>query len=152
MSITMRQVAGRLITAVPVPFGRDGAIHEAALKRYASWMAKEAIGGVAIWAHTGRGLRLTDGNYCRDRFASAIKLIITGESSGFSISPPAAPSQLSPAEISTPSFCKPAIKLGASTYCNPFKPALRAPSTFSRRSSTNTHDAAGTPAAATAAL
>jgi hypothetical protein len=148
----MSQLAGRLFPAVPVPFGRDGAIREAALKRYANWMANEAIGRVAIWAQMGRGLQLTDGDYCRDRFASAIKLIISGELSGFSIAPPAAPSQLSPAEISTPSFCKPAITLGASTYCNPFKPALRAPSTFSRRSSMNTHDAAGTSAAATAAL
>src|SRR5450755_906734 len=60
MSITMSQLAGRLFPAVPVPFGRDGAIHEAALKRYANWMAGQAIGGVAVWAHTGRGLRLTD--------------------------------------------------------------------------------------------
>jgi 4-hydroxy-tetrahydrodipicolinate synthase len=60
MSITMSPLAGRLFPAVPVPFRRDGAIHEAALKRYANWMAGQAIGGVAIWAHTGRGLRLTD--------------------------------------------------------------------------------------------
>jgi 4-hydroxy-tetrahydrodipicolinate synthase len=62
MSITMSQLAGRLFPAVPVPFGRDGAIHEAALKRYANWMAQQAIGGVAIWAHTGRGLRLSAGD------------------------------------------------------------------------------------------
>jgi 4-hydroxy-tetrahydrodipicolinate synthase len=61
----MSQLAGRLFPAVPVPFRRDGSIHEAALKRYASWMAKEAVGGVAIWAHTGRGLRLTAGDLGR---------------------------------------------------------------------------------------
>lgn len=60
MSITTSQLAGRLFSAVLVPFGRDGGLHEAALKRYANWMADHAIGGVAIWAHTGRGLRHTD--------------------------------------------------------------------------------------------
>jgi 4-hydroxy-tetrahydrodipicolinate synthase len=45
---------------VPVPCQRDVAIHEAALKRYANRMADQAMGGVAIWAHAGRGLRLTD--------------------------------------------------------------------------------------------
>ena len=65
MSITTSQLAGRLFPAVPVPFGRDGALHEAALKRYANWMADHAIGGVAIWAHTGRGLRLSDADLGR---------------------------------------------------------------------------------------
>jgi len=65
MSFTMSQLAGRLFPAVPVPFGRDGAIHEPALKRYANWMAGQTIGGVAIWAHTGRGLRLTDADLVR---------------------------------------------------------------------------------------
>jgi 4-hydroxy-tetrahydrodipicolinate synthase len=65
MSITTSQLAGRLFPAVPVPFGRDGALHEAALKRYANWMADHAIGGVAIWAHTGRGLWLTDADLGR---------------------------------------------------------------------------------------
>jgi 4-hydroxy-tetrahydrodipicolinate synthase len=58
MSITVGQLAGRLIPAVPVPFGPDGSVHASALERYAAWMASQAIGGVAVWAHTGRGLHL----------------------------------------------------------------------------------------------
>jgi 4-hydroxy-tetrahydrodipicolinate synthase len=60
MTISVSQLAGRLIPAVPVPFGRDGAMHVPALERYAAWMAGQPIGGVAVWAHTGRGLRLSD--------------------------------------------------------------------------------------------
>jgi len=48
-----------VIPAVPVPFNRDKAIDIPALGRYARWMAAQRIGAVAVWAHTGRGLRLT---------------------------------------------------------------------------------------------
>ncbi len=58
MSISTEQLAGRLIPAVPVPFGSDGLVHAPALERYAAWMASQPIGGVAVWAHTGRGLHL----------------------------------------------------------------------------------------------
>ena len=58
MSISASQLVGRLIPAVPVPFDRDGRLHELGLERYAAWMAGQAIGGVAVWAHTGRGLLL----------------------------------------------------------------------------------------------
>ena len=60
MTITVSDLSGRLIPAVPVPFGPGGDVHQAGLKLYASWMANRPIGGVAVWAHTGRGLRLTD--------------------------------------------------------------------------------------------
>jgi len=53
-------LAGRLIPAVPVPFDASGVVHEAGLEAYAAWMAKQPVGGVAVWAHTGRGLRLPD--------------------------------------------------------------------------------------------
>lgn len=56
----MEQLDGRLIPAVPVPFTRQGEIHVPSLEGYAEWMAIQAIGGVAVWAHTGRGLRLSD--------------------------------------------------------------------------------------------
>ena len=39
---------------------RGGQIHEPGLEGYADWMASQPIGGVAVWAHTGRGLRLSD--------------------------------------------------------------------------------------------
>jgi 4-hydroxy-tetrahydrodipicolinate synthase len=60
MAISAEQIVGRLIPAVPVPFDRDGRLHETALERYAEWLAARSIGGVAAWAHTGRGLRLSD--------------------------------------------------------------------------------------------
>jgi 4-hydroxy-tetrahydrodipicolinate synthase len=49
----------RVIPAVPVPFTTRGAIDRDAQQQYAGWMSRQPIGGVAIWAHTGRGLRLT---------------------------------------------------------------------------------------------
>jgi 4-hydroxy-tetrahydrodipicolinate synthase len=60
MMITVSDLSGRLIPAVPVPFGATGEIHQAGLERYAAWLATRPIGGVAVWAHTGRGLRMTD--------------------------------------------------------------------------------------------
>lgn len=52
--------SGWLVPAVPVPFDRDGRLHELGLRRYVEWMAGQPIGGVAVWAHTGRGLLLDD--------------------------------------------------------------------------------------------
>src|SRR5262245_50962198 len=52
------QLCAKLIPAVPVPFLGPGEIDESAQERYARWMAEQPIGGVAVWAHTGRGLRL----------------------------------------------------------------------------------------------
>jgi 4-hydroxy-tetrahydrodipicolinate synthase len=51
-------LAGRLIPAVPVPLDASGDLHNGALEAYASWMVSQPIGGVAVWAHTGRGLKL----------------------------------------------------------------------------------------------
>jgi len=47
-----------LIPAVPVPF-RGTTIHEQAQQDYARWMANRNVVGVAVWAHTGRGLHLS---------------------------------------------------------------------------------------------
>jgi len=47
-----------LIPAVPVPFDADGRMAVTAQERYAKFMANEPVAGVAIWAHTGRGLHL----------------------------------------------------------------------------------------------
>ncbi len=47
-----------LIPAVPVPFDAAGRIAVPAQERYAQYMAKEPVAGVAVWAHTGRGLHL----------------------------------------------------------------------------------------------
>ncbi len=60
MAIGRADLLHRLFPAVPVPFGRSRQIDEAALARYVAWMAEQPIGGVAVWAHTGRGLYLSD--------------------------------------------------------------------------------------------
>jgi len=49
---------GALIPAVPVPRFATGRIHARAQEAYAAWMRKQPVGGVAVWAHTGRGLHL----------------------------------------------------------------------------------------------
>jgi len=53
-----RSLTGGLIPAVPVPHRADGSFDPAAQDAYASWMATQDIAGVAVWAHTGRGLHL----------------------------------------------------------------------------------------------
>lgn len=53
-----RKLEGGLIPAVPVPMDREGRIHGAAQQSYIEYMAKQPICGVAVWAHTGRGLHL----------------------------------------------------------------------------------------------
>jgi 4-hydroxy-tetrahydrodipicolinate synthase len=50
---------GRLIAAVPVPFDAAGRVDRAAQGRYVAHMAGKPVDGVAVWAHTGRGLRLS---------------------------------------------------------------------------------------------
>ncbi len=50
-----------LIPAVPVPFTKEGCIHPAAQDAYVRHMADQPVAGVAVWAHTGRGLLLDAG-------------------------------------------------------------------------------------------
>src|SRR5205823_10415737 len=47
-----------VIPAVPVPF-RGNTVADDALQAYADWMAAHQVAGVAVWAHTGRGLHLS---------------------------------------------------------------------------------------------
>jgi 4-hydroxy-tetrahydrodipicolinate synthase len=49
---------GRIIPAVLVPFREDGTVHQYGQARYIEYMTGQPIGGVAVWAHTGRGLHL----------------------------------------------------------------------------------------------
>ncbi|MGC8640881.1 MAG: dihydrodipicolinate synthase family protein [Isosphaeraceae bacterium] len=58
--IQSRQLQGALIPAVPVPFDARGMLDREAQERYARWMAAQPVAGVAVWAHTGRGLHLTE--------------------------------------------------------------------------------------------
>ncbi|UCG87279.1 MAG: dihydrodipicolinate synthase family protein [Gemmatimonadota bacterium] len=50
----------KVVPAVPVPYDASRKIDVAATRQYARWMAEQAVGAVAVWAHTGRGLMLTD--------------------------------------------------------------------------------------------
>jgi 4-hydroxy-tetrahydrodipicolinate synthase len=53
-------IEGGLIPAVPVPFRADGQIDAKAQGSYVEYMAAQPIAGVAVWAHTGRGLHLSN--------------------------------------------------------------------------------------------
>ena len=53
-----QKICGGLIPAVPVPFGSDGKFHPQAHDSYLRYMASQPLAGVAVWAHTGRGLLL----------------------------------------------------------------------------------------------
>lgn len=53
------RLAQRVVPAVPVPFTAGGALDGPAQAAYVSWMAGQPVAGVAVWAHTGRGLWLT---------------------------------------------------------------------------------------------
>jgi 4-hydroxy-tetrahydrodipicolinate synthase len=54
------KLAGGLIPAVPVMFDRARQFHERAHAAYVDYMHTQPIAGVAVWAHTGRGLQLTE--------------------------------------------------------------------------------------------
>lgn len=53
-----RALAGGLIPATPVPFAAGGKLHFQAHESYLRYMSTQSIAGVAVWAHTGRGLLL----------------------------------------------------------------------------------------------
>jgi 4-hydroxy-tetrahydrodipicolinate synthase len=54
------QLDGTLIPAVPVPRYADGRIHAEGQQAYAAWMSRQPVAGIAVWAHTGRGLHLDE--------------------------------------------------------------------------------------------
>ena len=54
------KLTGGLIPATPVPFDREHRFHERAHEAYVSFMSSQPVAGVAVWAHTGRGLLLDD--------------------------------------------------------------------------------------------
>src|SRR5215467_5177603 len=53
-------LVGGLVPAAPVMFDREHRFHERAHESYVSFMSSQPIAGVAVWAHTGRGLLLDD--------------------------------------------------------------------------------------------
>ena len=54
------KLTGGLIPAAPVMFDRDGRFHQRAHEAYVAYMHTQPIAGVAVWAHTGRGLYLDE--------------------------------------------------------------------------------------------
>lgn len=53
------RIYGKLIPAVPVPWTAEGGIHRPGQEAYVRHMAGQDLAGVAVWAHTGRGLHLS---------------------------------------------------------------------------------------------
>jgi len=53
-------LTGGLIPAAPVMFDRNGRFHQRAHEAYVAYMRTQPIAGVAVWAHTGRGLHLDE--------------------------------------------------------------------------------------------
>ncbi|MEV8374877.1 dihydrodipicolinate synthase family protein [Kribbella sp. NPDC056861] len=60
MHALVDQLRGTLLPAVVTPMDSSGVISYDALEAYASAISAGPIGGVAVWAHTGRGLYLSD--------------------------------------------------------------------------------------------
>lgn len=58
--VVFSRLRGAFFPAVPVPFNSSGDINWEAQERLAQYMASQSVDGVAIWAHTGRGLFLTE--------------------------------------------------------------------------------------------
>src|ERR1044072_9940262 len=54
------RLTGGLIPATPVMFDREHRFHERAHEAYVSFMSSQPVAGIAVWAHTGRGLLLDD--------------------------------------------------------------------------------------------
>ena len=73
---------GGLVPAVPVTLDGGGRLHAAAHDSYLRHMSGQPVAGVAVWAHTGRGLMLgrgTAGTVLRDwRAALPGKVLVAG--------------------------------------------------------------------------
>lgn len=56
----VRRLRGTVLPAVATPMDPRGVVDFGALRGYAERIAAARIGGVAVWAHTGRGLYLSE--------------------------------------------------------------------------------------------
>lgn len=56
----VRGLRGTVVPAVCTPMDLRGVVDPGVLRAYAERIAAERIGGVAVWAHTGRGLYLSE--------------------------------------------------------------------------------------------
>src|SRR6266550_629804 len=83
------QLERGIIAATPVPFSSDGKVHAAANASYMNYIASQPLAGVAVWAHTGRGLMI-DNETAREvlggwRTNLPDKLVIAGVGAGENI-------------------------------------------------------------------
>ena len=82
---------GGLVPAVPVTLDAVGRLHAAAHDSYLRHMSRQPVAGVAVWAHTGRGLMLGRGTAAavlRDwRGALPGKVIVAGAGASSSARP-----------------------------------------------------------------
>ena len=82
---------GGLVPAVPVTLDGAGRLHARAHDSYLLHMSEQPLAGVAVWAHTGRGLMLgrgTAGTVLRDwRAALPGKVIVAGAGASGPASP-----------------------------------------------------------------
>ncbi|MGP4027091.1 dihydrodipicolinate synthase family protein [Actinomadura sp. 3N407] len=61
----VERLRGALLPAVLTPMDRHGSVDHDALAAYAARVAEGPVGGVAVWAHTGRGLHLSEDDRSR---------------------------------------------------------------------------------------
>ncbi|MEU5879891.1 dihydrodipicolinate synthase family protein [Spirillospora sp. NPDC047279] len=59
------RLRGTLLPAVVTPMDERGVVAYDALEAYAARIAAGPVGGLAVWAHTGRGLHLSDDDRAR---------------------------------------------------------------------------------------
>jgi 4-hydroxy-tetrahydrodipicolinate synthase len=106
-----QRLSGGLIPATPVPFDSDGKLHERAHDLYLRYMSEQAIAGVAVWAHTGRGLLFDDKTALRVlhdwRSAVPDKVLIAG------VGAKSDPSDIQQATTATLRMADSAMKNGA---------------------------------------
>ncbi|MFD3405735.1 dihydrodipicolinate synthase family protein [Kribbella sp. NPDC058693] len=58
----VERLRGTLLPAVVTPMDSDGVVAYDALTAYAGALTTQSVGGIAVWAHTGRGLYLSPGD------------------------------------------------------------------------------------------
>ncbi|MEV4263073.1 dihydrodipicolinate synthase family protein [Kribbella sp. NPDC049584] len=58
----VERLRGALLPAVVTPMDSDGVVAYDALTAYAGALTAQSVGGIAVWAHTGRGLYLSSGD------------------------------------------------------------------------------------------
>jgi 4-hydroxy-tetrahydrodipicolinate synthase len=91
------RLADGLIPAVPVPHDSNGRLHSGAQESYVRYLSTQPVAGVAVWAHTGRGLMLNEetARVVLHDWRSALpgKVVVAGVGSKIGASPAEATAQ-----------------------------------------------------------